>query len=268
MQHRIRRDGQPVPVEAIERRKQRVRAALAKTPSHGWHSPEARRKGKISKIARTEAEKRLKGEATRSTTITGHYATLAARGVFRCPECMSSAHKRVDFSSPTELGKHRRFKHGVLGRNHLKAQVALERRHEQRIDQRTNGLAVNSNVVVDSNGRLQCPQCPNTFKALNFLTAHLKRMHQVDPSELQILPTPKQELIHANGSTKRTAENHTVNGERRGHSDDASYVTAIAVANLTGKLQGIILTASDEYDIPPRQLARRCILALSEHYST
>jgi hypothetical protein len=275
MAHNLLRNGEPLPPEAIAKRKENIKASqLKRRADGGWHSPEARKKAKVAIKASYAKKKKLNTAIDRATVNVSsdkaarHYAALAQQGIFRCPECMQSLHRKIDFPTATELGKHRRFKHGVLGRNHLKAQVALERRQEQRIEQRPTGVIVNPNVAVNSNGRIQCPQCPNTFKGLNFLAAHLKRKHQIDPSGLQILPATTQELIHANGSTQRTAAHtvHAVNGHS--NSNDAAYVEAIAVSNLTGKLQGIILAASDEYDIAPRQLARRCILALSEHYST
>jgi hypothetical protein len=222
------------------------------------HTPEAREKANKASAARFMEKKRLAAVIDDATNIhdgSAYYAKLAEGGVFRCPECSRISHKIRDFPTTTELGKHRRFAHGVLGRHHLKVQMAQERRHAKA-------------KAAQANDRTPCPHCQKTFKNAHRLSVHISSAHQVDPYKPSTLvPTTviPQELIHANGSTQGTV----LNGQAgRGHSNDASHVTAIAVANLTGKLQSLILTASDEYDLPPRQLARRCILALSEHYST
>jgi len=275
MAHNLLRNGEPLPPEAIEKRKENIKASQLKRRSDsGWHSPEARKKAKVAIKASYAKKKKLNTAIDKATVNVSsdkaarHYAALAQQGIFRCPECMQSLHRKIDFPTATELGKHRRFKHGVLGRNHLKTQVALERRQEQRIEQRTNGVIVNPKVAVNSNGRVQCPQCPNTFKALKFLAAHLKRKHQVDPRGLQILPATTEELIHANGSTQRTAA-HTVHAtERHGNSHDASFAETIAVADAVGNIKGFLSHAADEHDVAPRQFARRVILALGQHYSS
>jgi hypothetical protein len=289
MAHNLNAKGEPLPKGLIEERKKKLSTAISRRvlipsgvtaapatppPAHAapsdaektaWPSPEAREKVRATKAAKLKKKKALREELGDQVPIavgaggTNYYKKLAERGIHRCPECSKESHKSIDFVTATELGKHRRFRHGILGRYAAKTALQVERRQEER------AVKTVAPAKADDN---KCPQCLGVFKNAQGLRIHLYRAHKPEQSSA-IVPVTPQEINNANGSTQGTVHataTRTQNG--RGHIDDASYATTVAVANLTGKLESIILTASVEYDLPPRQLARRCILALSEHYST
>lgn len=267
--HSMRPNGDQLPPDYLEARRksiqegQQARQARFKRSAGQkqvlpMHTPEARAKARTKILARLEEKRQLTDTIDAATDVhdsSGYYLKLQEKGIFRCPECSKNNHKIRDFPTATELGKHRRFAHGVLGRHHLKSQEALERRH-------ANAAPAQADASGNTSDRIQCPHCTKTLKNRHGLSIHINHFHKTETSLVPL--TSRQELIHGNGSTQGVLNGHA----GRGHSNDAAYITALAVSNLTGKLQSIILAASDEYDLPPRQLARRCILALSEHYSS
>jgi uncharacterized C2H2 Zn-finger protein len=263
MAHRTSLTGEPVPEEAIEQRKKRltggqraIKNPVGLPPLKSWHSPAARENAAKTRLAnfRTKSENKVDEVAAPPSEKdlvkqSGHYAKLAAKGIYRCPECMQVSHKKVEFPTARELGKHRRFKHGVVGAKTLKKNSPT------------------ANVVADKDGEFKCPQCPKTFATRQGLSIHGGQHSKTGQPKEPAKPTSK-ELVHVNGSTQGTVVNlDSQRTERRGDHHDASYVEAIAVANLTGHLQSLILNAAHEYDLPPRQLAKRCLLALSELYT-
>jgi len=176
-------------------------------------------------------------------------ADAKAGVVHRCPECMDKLHRSVIFSTPVELGKHRRFKHGVLGRNHAKGQEAKARVH---------GL-LPGQVTCEVEG------CGKTFKNAHGLLVHKSTVHKPQPTTA-LAPTTSQELMNGNGSTQtQTINGHEANGRSRTHV--AATAEALAIANGVGHIENLLLTIANRYDVPPRQFARRVIVALGERYS-
>lgn len=273
MAHKMLRSGEPLPPDFMEKRKAKLYSSKnIKRVRSNWHTKESREKARQTRLARYQEKQRLNAKiddavANASTErVDKHYAKLHAQGIFRCPECSRNNHKINDLPTATELGKHRRFAHGVLGRHHRKTQEALERRHEAKAAE----ITTNSDAPLEQN---QCPQCERIFKSKHSLTIHIGRAHQVNPSQpLLPLPSPiqNQELIHGNGSTHRTAV-HT-NGhaeERRAYPNDSAITeVAIAIANAVGYIENYVVTTALKYDIPAKQFARRLIITLGEHYST
>jgi hypothetical protein len=231
--HGMTIEGELLPEGSIEKRKQALKNVMRNTHAGrtAAHTPEAR-----AKAAHTTRER--------------HFAKLKEQGIFRCPECWDTSHRKVEFSTPTELGKHRRFKHGVLGRS-------------QTAEKMQRRAAANEAKTKTANG-FQCPQCSRSFPKQHGLSIHITQAHK----NLALTPSTSQELTNGNGSTQGTTNGHQKpKANRAGSYDDAAFAETLAVSNLAGKLEGIILTASAEFDIAPRQLARRVILALGEHYS-
>jgi hypothetical protein len=285
--HKITRTGEPIPDSAIEARKKHLseaglkagkkRPRISAQTALPMHSPAARKKAAvgIKAAAQRRKEKRLAVAATNGhndDSRSAYYLKLAEKGTHRCPECAQQNHRTRDFTTAVELGRHRRFTHGILGRNNHKTQAALERRHAANA---ANGAA------VTPEGRVQCPECQKTFKNPHGLSVHISTTHRDEsrktkhksdshktPTLVPTTPTA-QELIHVNGSTKGIHSAQEDAG--RSHRDapsDAAYVTTIAVTDLAGKLEGFILAASVEYDLPPRQFARRVIHDLARRYTT
>jgi hypothetical protein len=249
MVHGVNRKGEPLPEGYIEKRQAKVNAG---------------KKKRLETLAKTRPTEGASAKVFSHSS--NYYAKLAAQGIFRCPECSQIGHKRIDFTTALQLGKHRRFKHGVVSPKKLKEAADLE------AAARLNNAPADAPPVQapltateGAVGRVICQHCFKSYKNAHGLSIHMKSAHSVS-----LVSTPNlQEITNGNGSTERTAEGAYLNGHaQHGRSNDAAYVTALAVADLTGHIQSLILAASNEYDLPPRQLARRCILALSERYST
>lgn len=232
--HQLSRDGKPVE-RAKAKNRQSPRAVLKRALA-------TRAAHRVAKQARREA-----GAGLRQSQ---HYSKLAESGVFRCPECARSGHRQVDFTSALELGKHRRQKHGVPGKKpKSKGEV-----HEVR---ETVGSGAAAPTVF------ACPSCSKSYPHQRGLNIHIGRNHKSEPL---LLPSPSQELIHAHGSAQgKVTSNGSEDG--RGHPHNAALAQAFAVTDLAGQFKSIIRSAAEEFDVPPRQLARRVLVTLSEYYS-
>jgi hypothetical protein len=236
MAHNMNTAGEPLPEGSIAKRKANLSTAHQRTKMIApAHSPRAR----------------IEAAATNSQR---HYEKLKAQGIHRCPECWKISHRAVEFPTPTELGKHRRFKHNVLGRSH----TAVRRREISQENQAKTG-----EVVSPEN--FQCPHCPRAFSKQHGLSIHISQAHKVS-TETALTPSTSQELTNGNGRTQGVIQTES-NGARNGHRNDAALAQTIAIAHVTGIIQNIILTTASEYDLPPRQFATRIVLALGERYS-
>jgi hypothetical protein len=274
------RTGEPLPADYLQKRVEKIRTGqeartariqaqatapkeepAPKEPVLAMHGPAARVKALKSIKARMAEKKRIVAKVDAVTEVSDNrrYEKLAERGIFRCPECSRTSHKIRDFVSPKELGKHRRFAHGVLGRKHLKVKKAIEQIE----------VALTNHEKIDVT-KCPYPDCGRSFKNAHGLSIHIHQAHKAGPNKPSTLvPTAGQELIHANGNTQGTTATHHVNGKaaRRSDYDDAETAQAIAVAHLTGNIESLILATANEYDLPPRQFARRVILTLGERHS-
>jgi uncharacterized C2H2 Zn-finger protein len=198
--------GELLPPGTLEKRRQTHKNAVRNVSPKARHAastPEVR-----AKAARTNRER--------------HFAKLKEQGIFRCPECWETSHRAVDFTSATELGKHRRFKHDVLGRSQTAEKM-------QRL------AAANQAKTKTANG-FQCPQCSRSFPKQHGLSIHITQAHK----NLALTPSTTQELTNGNGSTQGTTTNghQKPKANRAGSYDDAAFAETLAVSNLAGKLEG------------------------------
>lgn len=185
-------------------------------------------------------------EIAKTESLDARYRKLWAKGNYRCLECADQG-KRISFNSPKDLGRHRRFSHGVKGKNADKNAASWRRRQE-------NPLAIS----LDTPGSFSCSHCPRTFTTTRGLNVHLGTIHQGAPNgeSPAIVHIPPKEL-----------SNGKVAGNRDAAPDHAAFVEALAIANATGFVQSYFSTVANEHDLSTRQFARRCLVTLSKYYS-
>ena len=234
----MNRAGEPLPESSIEKRKASLKKSKGKTVASAsflaaGHSPEAR-----AKAAKTRVE--------------NHFAKLREQGIYRCPECWDKQHRAIDFSSGSKLGKHRRFKHGVMGRSH-------DAKKMQELASQTK--------VVNGTLMFQCPHCERSFPKQHGLSVHISSAHQISTEMALTPPTISKELTNGDGRTQAVTQQPEAKADRNGHRhSDAALAQALAIAHVTGIIENVILTVAAKYDLPPRQFASRVVVSLGERY--
>jgi uncharacterized C2H2 Zn-finger protein len=260
--HKTNRSGEPLPASFAELRKANLlasrllrreeRAANKRSRISAAHTPEAR-----AKAAKTNSER--------------HFQRLRDKGIIRCPECWSTNHRAVDFASPAELGKHRRFKHGVVGSSHTAEK--MRRLAKENVPAVVPAVpaaapAVPAVPVVSvATENFPCPHCSRTFPKQHGLSIHVSQVHHKLPAETALTPPPSKELTNGHDRTQGVVQTETSNGTRNGYRNDAALAQALAIAHVTGVIENVLLTTASRYDIAPRQFAQRVVVALGERYS-
>jgi uncharacterized C2H2 Zn-finger protein len=282
MAHHMDRFGNPLPEGKVEKQKANLAQAVKasnktrhdiakKTP----HLEVAKNGQNLTHLRDPEVRKKA-GESIRKRSL----MKMAERGIHRCPNCLEK-NLKVDFSTAQQLGLHRRTEHGIVGQQAEKTARRTEQLRLEREAARTSP----DNVVTEKAKKyvpqlpFKCDLCPpdkpRTFRNQHGLSIHLSQAHK-DSTTTALSPlTSSQELVHANGSTKRRTVSSVVppegtSGQRHPHasnSHDAEIIKTLAIHNLGREFEGLIGRASLEYDFPPRQFAQWCLLFLAERYS-
>lgn len=199
-------------------------------------------------VAKAESTIAAHKSGDQPVSLEERYKKLWAKGNFTCLECRDDG-KRVSFPNPLTLGRHRKFAHGVQGRNFKKNRAAVARHKEI--------LAGQGQSLLDEPGAYSCPHCPRVFTTLRGLTVHTATTHRDQSAPASIVHLPAQEL--PDGKPPQQSN-------RNAAPNNAELAEALAIAHVTGQFKSLILAASHEYDVPPRQFAKRCILTLSKQY--
>lgn len=208
MQHRMNVDGSPVPDVTIQ-------AQITKA---------LKAKDQLRSVASQQA-----------------YAKQKASGPYTCPECSKYKHKKVEFPTPSELGKHRRFTHGVLG----KSKTAIKSRES---------LAPAGDPTM-----FECPHCHRKFANRLGLVMHIGKKHKTTSLTIQ----PVQEMsTNANGTRNGIHQHQPGEGHPNGKDIAHATAEALIVAYATGILKGQITAIAEVHDFPARQLTFRCAQSL------
>jgi uncharacterized C2H2 Zn-finger protein len=155
------------------------------------------------------------------------------------PSAGLTQHRAIEFKSPVELGRHRRFKHNILGRSAGKTEGHL----------------------------FQCPHCERSFPKQHGLSIHISSAHQISTEMALTPPTISKELTNGDGRTQAVTQQPEAKADRNGHRhSDAALAQALAIAHVTGIIENVILTVAAKYDLPPRQFASRVVVSLGERY--
>ena len=204
-----------------------------------------------------------KTAATTTTTTNGH----------KCPECGEM------FSAPQVLGRHRLFKHKVLGKsrsanyrktNKLRcpdcnATFSTERGlggHRSKV----HGVLGMSRSSMAARGAtppkyasLACPHCNFTAKHTGGLTLHLNKKHR---SEIvKTIEDRPAAIIATNGHHRE--ETHAATGNNLEADDRSHRLEAIATL-ITGRVQQIIEGMAFTHDLPARTLAALVIRTVGQ----
>lgn len=148
-----------------------------------------------------------------------------------CPECPAT------FTKAVELGKHRRFKHGVFGR-HSDAQIrrqSLER----------------------SGGGFPCTDCEFIATSVGGLSLHRGKQHLNAPPPVEN-PHPKSRGTEL----ARTKATRPIAPNGNGHHSEEAHFAANGIPEATlalalGRFQGLCQGMAVEFDLPPRLFASR-----------
>jgi len=252
----MNRSGEPLSEEYMAERRAKLSAgvnrATAARGSRGpksatatnWHSPESQRKAANTRLQRWRAKQKLNQKVDEATAIrhdsTAYYVKLQEKGIFRCPECSKTAHRTVEFPDAKELGKHRRFKHGVIGAKHLKRDGSIKVKGAD----------------------FHCPECPRSFTTQHGLNIHSQahKGNKSDKSEALVPTEPKQELVHANGQEKEQTDFFT---------PTHSYATVAEMLMVTGPkyyIKSYLDAQALRFNIPPITFALQVLDSLTAQY--
>jgi hypothetical protein len=176
---------------------------------------------------------------TRSQIAKKGYKAQAAKGPFVCPECNRFRHKRVEFPTSMELGKHRRFAHNIAG----SSSNAVKSRELTAAKKNGHAAVAPATVIAPAPASFPClePNCGRTFDTAPGLKRHMTA-HQ--SKEL----TFNGDASHAEGISLAAQ-----NGQGLTH----ATAQALTVAYAAGQCKGLIAAVAESHDFPPRQLAER-----------
>ena len=148
-----------------------------------------------------------------------------------CPDCPAT------FTKAVELGKHRRFKHGVFGRHSdaLIRRQALER----------------------SGGGFPCSDCEFIATSIGGLSLHRGKQHK-DALPPVDNPHPKSRGTEL----ARTKTTRPIASNGNGHHSEEAHFAANGIPEATlalalGRFQGLCQGMAVEFDLPPRLFASR-----------
>lgn len=231
--HGMKRDGTPIPPERLK--------AIREKQVKGQRSLEAKTK-------RIETFKAKKKKTPQGPPYT-------------CPECSKYRHRKVEFATPRELGKHRRFSHGVQGQSAtaLKSrQLTIENRIKAGELETTTAPAIETPAETT----FQCSKCPRQFETAKGLGRHMAA-HKDEPTHATL--EGKEITLNGNGSYGKAGIIHQPGQQpapRNGKDIADETAQALIVAYATGQLKSLCTAIADQHDIPARFLTVRCAQSL------
>jgi hypothetical protein len=208
-----------------------------------------------NKTNQAKAIQARRAKRTQSEASQLGYKVQIIKGPFTCPECSRFAHKRVEFATARDLGKHRRFKHQVMGKSSTaaKSRELTQAKREALAAPAPVQEAPQPKAVPAA--QFQCPTCPRSFDTERGLNRHKAAMHNGNSKD--------RELTIVNGKDKSTSDlTTTANGST--DTIDFAHTTAQALiaAYAAGQCKGLIASIADRHDISARQLTIRCAQSL------
>lgn len=163
-----------------------------------------------------------------------------------CPECSKYRHRKVEFQSPHDLGRHRRFTHQILGQS----STALKSRRLT-LENRIKAGEAEVASPQPKKEKFQCADCSQSFTTQRGLSHHATLSHRA-PQEI----VPDGSYGKENGIVRQT------NGQAYGQNIADATAQALVISYATGVAKGVISAIAESHDFLARQLTERVARAL------